>query len=338
MKTEISKNKIIISYIKLKKIEIIAFVGIYLILLLNFYLYEIPFEVIYYSLFLALLYVFFLSFMDYRKYKKKMIMLIETKQMIEINSSHMPDTKKEMEFLYQDIIVSFEKEKNRLIFEKEVKYKDMIDYYTMWAHQIKTPLSALKLMIQAREELDKELILEIFKIEQYVEMVLQYLRMEDMSKDLRIEKYSLDNLVKQAVRKYATLFIYQNVSIEVDLGEEYIVSDEKWFVFILEQLISNGIKYNKKGGKVKIYAHPMLKSHLIIEDTGIGIKEEDIYLVFQRGFTGLNGRFDKRSSGIGLYLCKTICNKLSHRIWIESEVDIGTKVIIDYSMYALIVE
>ena len=187
-------------------------------------------------------------------------------------------------------------------------------------------------MIQSLEEeradlpYVREMKLELFKVEQYVEMVLSYLRMEDMSGDLVFEEYSLDEIVRQAVRKYSRMFILKKIRLDLGPLDHQVLTDEKWLVFVVEQILSNALKYTKEGG-ISIYMTSYRdRPVLAIEDTGIGISAEDLPRVFEKGFTGYNGRADKKSTGIGLYLCKKIMDRLHHNIYIESQEGQGTKV------------
>lgn len=202
----------------------------------------------------------------------------------------------------------------------------MIEYYTIWAHQIKTPIAAMRLLLQSeKSDMNNELLEQLFKIDQYVDMVLQYLRMEDISSDLLIKSYQLDTIVKQAIRKYSSSFIRKKIKLNYEELNCSVITDEKWLLFVIEQILSNALKYTPQG-EISIYMDNELPVTLVIEDTGIGIAEEDLPRIFERGFTGFNGRNDKKSTGIGLYLCKSILNKLSHTITIESEIDKGTRV------------
>lgn len=159
-----------------------------------------------------------------------------------------------------------------------------------------------------------------------MEMALTYLRMEDMSSDLSFEVFSLDSIIRQAVRKYSQMFILKRIGLVYVPVELKVLTDEKWLVFVLEQLLSNALKYTLSG-KISIYLEDTTcQTCLVIEDTGIGICSEDLPRVFEKGFTGYNGRTDKKSTGIGLYLCKSVMDRLRHRIWMESEVGAGTKV------------
>ena len=178
-------------------------------------------------------------------------------------------------------------------------------------------------MYEQRKECEGEL----FKIEQYVEMVLQYLRLNSNINDFVLKEYSLDDMIRQAIHKYAPMFIRKKIALDYVPIETKVVTDEKWMVFVIEQILSNAIKYTAEG-KVSIY---MESKMLIIEDTGIGILQEDLPREFEKGYTGYNGRSDKKSTGIGLYLCKEISKKLSHNLYVTSKIGVGTKVYIDFS-------
>ena len=197
----------------------------------------------------------------------------------------------------------------------------------------------MKLLLQYDEkEENMELLTELFKIEQYVEMVLQYLRLDSLSSDLLIKSYSIENIVKQAVRKYAPLFIRKRIHFSLKEIHCQVLTDEKWLLFVIEQLLSNALKYTPEEGYICIYMDEYSPKTLIIEDNGIGIAPEDLPRIFERGFTGFNGREDKKSTGIGLYLCKRILARLSHEITVESTPGIGTIVKLDLSTLDLMVE
>ncbi|RHR25284.1 sensor histidine kinase [Clostridium sp. AF19-22AC] len=250
------------------------------------------------------------------------------------------------EELYQEKIRQLFQCKTDIETNGRISRQDMLDYYSLWAHQIKTPISAMRLLLQSFEEEEMEeqqtefipsMKMELFKTEQYVEMVMSYLRMEDMSSDLSLNWYETDQIVRQAVRKYSQLFILQRIRLDYRECEGRVLTDEKWMLFVLEQLLSNALKYTNKGS-ISIYMDPLKEGVLIIEDTGIGIQAEDLPRIFEKGFTGYNGRKDKKSTGIGLYLCKSICTKLNHGLTVESEVGKGTKVKLDLYRKPQIVE
>lgn len=202
--------------------------------------------------------------------------------------------------------------------------QDMLEYYTLWVHQIKTPLSAMRLILQSAPGAESEaLAQELFKVERYVEMALGYLRMETMSADLRLETCSAYDIVRQAVKKFAPLFIYQKLTLEFPEFENRVLTDEKWLGFAVEQLLSNALKYTKTG---TITISMDENDVLTIRDTGIGISAEDLPRICERGFTGFNGRQEKTSSGLGLYLTRQILKKLSTPMEITSEPGKGTQV------------
>ena len=202
------------------------------------------------------------------------------------------------------------------------------DFFALWAHQIKTPIAALNLLLQEEKQDAPACRQELFKIENYVELALNYLRFEEMSNDLVLERNSLEQLVRQVVKKYATIFIYNHISIQLGQLDYTVLTDEKWFCFVLEQVLSNALKYTKHGS-VKISAEETKNGlKVFVQDTGIGIKSEDLPRIFEKGFTGYNGRMDKKASGLGLYLCKGVCVKLGHEICVTSKEREGTTVIL----------
>ncbi len=230
----------------------------------------------------------------------------------------------ELESAYEEIIGILNEEMHHIQEETVLCSSERNDYYLMWAHQIKTPIAAMKLLLNDRED-KYPLLEELFKIEQYVEMVLHYLRLESMSSDMVLKEYELYQLVKQAVKKHSILFINSGLSLQLSEFDTLVVTDEKWFSLVLDQVLSNALKYTRSGS-ISIY---MEGTALVIEDTGIGIRQEDLPRVFERGFTGYNGRMDKKSTGIGLYISKQVVDKLAHSIIIKSEEGKGTKVYID---------
>ena len=178
------------------------------------------------------------------------------------------------------------------------------------------------------EEIDRKILQqELFKIERYVEMVLTYIRLDSISSDYVITKISLDEVVKDSVKKYATIFINKKIKLNYVSHETMVISDKKWLSFAFEQILGNSVKYSGTGGEITIET---CENKLVIEDKGIGIKEEDLPRIFEKGFTGFNGRYEKKSSGLGLYLCKKILDKLGHHIEISSKVGEGTRIEITF--------
>ena len=233
---------------------------------------------------------------------------------------------------YQQIIASYERQFQEEQIKMEQKYRDMMEYYTMWTHQIKTPIAAMRLLLQEEDTpLSREMQSELFQTEQYVQMALQYLRMEKMTSDLVFARYDLDALIRQAVRKYAPLFIRRKIILSYEPVHCEVLTDEKWLVFVLEQILSNAIKYSGENHAVTIHINRNEADNtceFVISDQGIGIRKEDLPRIFEKGYTGYNGRADKTSTGIGLYLCREITKKLGHGIMITSEIGKGTDVTI----------
>ena len=225
--------------------------------------------------------------------------------------------------------------KNRAIEERE-KLNDLMDYYTLWAHQIKTPIAASSLLVGEIEDkkVKNQLEQELFKIESYVNIVLQYLRLESFHEDLVLKKENAEDLVKEIVKKYAIFFIQKDLSLSLHDLDRTIITDKKWFVVILEQVLSNSLKYTSQGG-IEIYFQ---EDTLYIKDSGLGIQDADLLRVFERGFSGYNGRLTQQSSGLGLYLSKKIADELGHQISIASQVGQGTTVMIGFSEKKMIFE
>lgn len=294
-----------------------------------YFLYSLPTEPFTYGCVLAISASFIGGLIGFVRYWRRYKILENVQNHVLVTTEELPAAEDGLEEKYQGMLGYLRKEYHRREQAAEKKYQDMLDYYTLWAHQIKTPIAAMGLLLQSEEStLTKPLSMELFKTEQYVEMVLGYLRSDSMSADLLIEQYELDNILRQVMRKYAKMFILKKISLDYKGVECSVLTDEKWLIFVLEQIISNALKYTKKG-TISVYMEAGEVKTLVIADTGIGIRAEDIPRVFEKGFTGNNGREDKRSTGIGLYLSRKILDKLHHAMRIESRVGEGTRVLID---------
>ena len=329
----------LLSYLKKRRGTLLMLCAFVLLFSIVFYLYRLPLEAVLYASGLCGAVGIVLLIIDYIRFRNRARLLRGMLDRIEVSIADLPLPGDAVEAGYQALVSSLFQKNSALRLEAETSREELVDYYTLWAHQIKTPIAAMKLLLQTEEAADhEELLNELFKVEQYVEMVLQYLRMESLSADLLLKRYPLDSIVRQAVRKYAPLFIRKHLRLELDGLEAQVLTDEKWLLFVVEQLLSNAVKYTPAGGTVRVYTDADKPCTLVIEDTGIGIAPEDLPRVFERGFTGYNGRADKRSTGIGLYLCKTILTKLSHTIRIDSRPGGGTKVQVGLDHVALEVE
>lgn len=281
-----------------------------------FALYSMPAEPVLYISALAAVALIIILALNYLAFARRHIELELLKKEILFTDENLPEAKSLIERDYGEIIRILRHEIERLSLQSSAENSEMRDYYTLWVHQIKTPISAMRLLLQTEKTEEKSRLEgELFKIEQYVEMVLQYIRLGSDTTDFVIKPCPLDRLIASALKKYAGLFILKKISLDYTPFEKSVITDEKWFVFVLEQLISNALKYTKKG-KISIYLD---ENTLVIEDEGIGIAPEDLPRVFEKGFTGINGRGDEKSSGIGLFLSKKIMNRLAHGLELESE-------------------
>jgi signal transduction histidine kinase len=225
--------------------------------------------------------------------------------------------------LLQDLSLAYDGLKAQLFTARS----DSLEYYTLWVHQIKTPIAALRLVIANMDGEAAGIIRqELFKIEQYADLALRYIKLSDISSDLVIEACGINDIVRESVKKYGVMFVYKKLSVDISpLGNE-VMSDKRWLCFILEQILSNALKYTNAGG-IRIY---MEGAALTIEDSGIGIRPEDLPRIFAKGYTGYNGRIDNRASGIGLYLAKKAADALGISIRVTSKVGEGTRVTLGF--------
>lgn len=322
--------KLVLSYIKEKRkiIFVLLFCGI--VIKLIAFLYGAKPTDTNYALFLCVISVGLIGLADFVKYVGKYKKLEYLKRQLSYEMGEFPEPEGLLEQTYQEMIKELHRSRKELVSSMDISAKEAEEYYMLWAHQIKTPISVMNLLLQSGEADPKILSVELFKIEQYVEMVLHYLREKQMSQDMVLNRYSLSEIIKTAIKKYSKLFILQKIKLNFELMEMTVLTDEKWLLFAVEQIISNALKYTNEGS-VSIYMDKNNENLLVIEDTGIGISAEDLPRVVERGFTGYNGRSNQKSTGLGLYLTKEVLNKLGHRLQLESTVGKGTKVLIDFS-------
>lgn len=292
-----------------------------------FFLSGIPLNAIGYGFLLCLFLGSIVFCADFVSYAGRHQLLLRQQKQIGLGTGHLPNPSNLIEEDYQLLLRTLWQEKSGLISENDRLQKDHLDYFTMWAHQIKTPIAASRLILQS-EDLPayRELSGELFKIEQYVSMALSYLRLNSDTTDYVIGRCNLNDIVKQALRRYAGFFIRQKIRLDFQETDCFVLTDEKWLLFVIEQLLSNALKYTPSG-TITIQILPDSQS-LIIQDTGIGIREEDLPRIFDKGYTGYNGRTYQKATGLGLYLCRRILTGLSHTIAIQSSPGKGTAVTI----------
>lgn len=322
--------KLVLPYIKEKRKTIFVLIFCAIVIKLIAFLYGAKTVDTNYALFICFVGVGLIACADFVKYVGKYRKLEYLKRKLAYEMGEFPEPEGLLEQMYQEMISKLHRSQKELVSSMDISAKEAEEYYMLWAHQIKTPISAMNLLLQSGEVEPKILSAELFKIEQYVEMVLHYLREKQMSQDMLLNRYSLSEIIKTVIKKYSRLFILQKIKLNFEPMEATVLTDEKWLLFALEQIISNALKYTNEGS-VSIYMDKENENLLIIEDTGIGISAEDLPRVVERGFTGYNGRSNQKSTGLGLYLTKEVLNKLGHRLQLESQVGKGTKVMIDFS-------
>lgn len=249
----------------------------------------------------------------------------------------LPAPGSEIEAQYQKLLRLLREEQLSADVRRREKYAAMTDYYTLWAHQIKTPIAAMRLVLQGMNAPEAaELRGELRRVEQYAEMVLYYIRVDSESSDYLIRRRKLDDILRRELREASSQFIRGRIALEYVGTDCTVLTDEKWLGFVVGQILSNALKYTPPGGRIAIYMEQ--GDVLCIRDSGIGIPPEDLPRVTESGFTGENGRSDARATGLGLYLCRRILERLGHGIQIESRRGEGTLVRIDLRSSGLEVE
>uniref|UniRef100_UPI004026870B sensor histidine kinase n=1 Tax=Agathobacter rectalis TaxID=39491 RepID=UPI004026870B len=264
--------------------------------------------------------------------------------------AQLPEATDDVEILYQRLLENQSIARSESESSAAIRQSQMRDYYSMWVHQIKTPISAMKLLLEVEREELGQLICddeqsqyllsdnmdsfedELFRIEEYVSMALQYQRVSSTENDFVLEKVSVDGVIRDTIKKYAKIMIRRHIGINYSGTGQEVYTDGKWLAFMLEQILSNAIKYTPQGFVTIETAEEKDRFFITIKDTGIGIKAEDLPRVFEKGYTGYNGHADKKATGIGLYLCRQMADKLGHTIRMESEIGKGTKVWIGFDL------
>lgn len=321
-------------YLKQKRKRVVldlVFAGIFV---LCFYLTGAELLLLWYPASLCLFFECLFGIFDFLKFQEKHERLLMLCLYPKEAAEFLPDTNDVIEEDYKNLVRAFADIYRTERKANEKKTESAMEYMTLWTHQIKTPITAMQLLLQEPDETmisdrkRRELLDQLFEIEQYVDMVLQYTRLDTMTSDFLFQEYRLFDLVKQAVKYFARTFISKKLSLDMKETDTVVVTDGKWLLFVIKQLLSNALKYTDCG-VISVFMHPDHAQTLVIKDTGIGIAAEDLPRIYERGFTGENGRMQKKSTGIGLYLSKTILGRLGHKIVIISEAGRGTRVELD---------
>ena len=327
--------KTVFAWLKYRLWQIVLFSGLILIFSTVVWLSGAGGVLAGYTALLSTALALFLALPDLRRFALRHRQLSDALKSIRVSDEQLPPPENLIEEDYRQLIRALGEEKQRQASAMDLRMSDMQDYFTLWAHQIKTPIAAMRLILQTKPENSAmEIEGELFRVEQYVEMVLNYLRLDSDSTDFVFRTCALDDIIRQCVRKYAKQFIRKRIRLEYEGTALQVLTDEKWLCFVIEQILSNALKYTS-AGSIRIFTQG---ETLVIADTGMGIAPEDLPRVFEKGYTGYNGRTDKKATGIGLYLCKRILNRLGHEISISAQVGKGTRVSIDLSREETVLE
>jgi signal transduction histidine kinase len=291
-------------------------------------------NVLYINLVSAAFFILYLTarYLYYKSYFKALndIVRNESDEII----SRLPKSKSYEQILFHEVLTVLYNEQSSKIQRLHEQKKEYEEFITSWVHQVKTPIAVSRLLIENNSSSQNKDTLysieeELDKIENYIEQALYYSKIDDFSKDYLINEVELNKLVKESVKKQAKTFINKKINIEIENADLMVATDKKWLLFILDQVLTNSLKYTSIGGEIKIYGLIEARAQkLIIEDNGIGIKPEDLDRVFDKGFTGYNGRENYKATGIGLYLSKKLARRLGHDMYVESKYSEYTKIII----------
>ena len=326
------------TWLRQRRRTALIFVLFSVIFAVSFALYRLPLKVVLYPALLCALTGAAAAALDYRRMRRRHEQLQHIGRLSAELIDGLPAPETIADEDHQRIIRMLCDEHRAMEARMTGRFDDMVNYYTVWAHQIKTPIAAMRLQLQNEDSpLSRALSSELLRIEQYVEMVLAFLRLDSNSSDYVFKMHELDPLLRQSIRRFSSEFINRKLILSYtppsdESGTLKMITDDKWFCFVIEQLLSNALKYTRAGTISIFFSQPKV---LCLKDTGIGIAPQDLPRIFEKGYTGCNGRTDKKASGLGLYLCKRICKNLGIGISITSEVDNGTCVYLSLDQYPL---
>ena len=321
-----------LDYLKEKSIFLSVNLMFFIMISIVMYFSNISFVIIFLVFFIwffPLSTYILIEYMKYRKYFSNINNILESLD----KKYFLPEVLQEPNFMVGENINDILKELSRDMHEQVKHYRNIQEeyreYIEMWVHEIKTPIASSKLLIENNtNEVTRKIDTQMDRIENYVEQVLYYSRSDEVGKDYIIKKVGLSKLVKDVIKRNQRDFISKRISLQLGVLDEIIYSDTKWVEFILNQIIGNAIKYSKgKDDKIEIYSKKISSAVILtIKDHGVGIIERDLNRVFEKGFTGENGRKFGKSTGIGLYLCKKLTDKLGLGLQVQSEENVGTEI------------
>lgn len=299
----------------------------------SFALYRLPLMAVLYPVLLCAAAGAALLFTDFFRKRRKYRALSRLAALPYSEIGGLPRPESVSETGYQAVIRALTADAARREAQATQRFRETVDYYTVWAHQIKTPITGMNLALEGEDTpLSRRLRAGLLQIRQYVDMVLTYLRLDAESTDYVFREQALADIVDGALAPFAPEFIDRRLALDYTPSELTVVTDGKWLSFVIEQLLSNALKYTKEGGIRISTEEPRT---LCVSDTGIGIDPADLPRVFEKGYTGAGGHRDSRSSGIGLYLVKRVCDELGIGIAITSSPGAGTTVRLKFEQYDL---
>mgnify|MGYP004609831235 FL=1 len=320
--------KLFLNYLRQYRAVLIFFILSGAVFSVSFVFYRLPVEAVLYPFALCALFgaaALIFGFFRKRKRLSRLCAVTAAKEPVAETVRSLPPSADSEQEALRGIIVKLCEEKAAAAADSKRQLGDMIDYYTLWVHQIKTPIAAMRLRLQSQDNADSRALLrELSRVERYVEMVLCYLRLSSETTDYVFRECDMDKIIRSAVKKFSGEFISRGIKMRCEPAGMRVLTDEKWLGFVIEQLLSNALKYTNEG-EISVYFEPDRRA-LCVKDTGIGIAAEDLPRIFEKGYTGLNGRGDLRASGIGLYLSRKICRNLNHSLRAESVLGEGTEI------------
>ena len=321
-----------VRYVRSRLAAIALALACALLFAVSFALYRLPLAAVLYPAGLCLALGLIAMAADFARVRRAHLRL----RMLDILEAELPEARDVEAEDYRQLALLLRRRQREARTRAEADMSDMVAYYTLWAHQIKTPIAAMRLQLQGEDSpRARALLADLGRVERYVEMVLTYLRLEGGGSDYVIREYDLDSILRPVFRQFAGEFIGRRLRLDYAPVNLRVLTDEKWLAFVVGQVLSNALKYTPEGA-ISVYLEP--PAVLYVRDTGIGIAPEDLPRVFERSYTGLAGRADRRASGLGLYLCKRVCDNLRHGISIESAPGAGTTVRIDFARRELPVD
>lgn len=315
--------RFLLNFLYYRRRVIIVILTVAAVFSLFMLIYGIPLPALLYSVAICAAVTFFAAVFDFIRFRAKFKRLRLLEKEILLTTDNLPACDSEVEEQYQELIKGLFTAKADLQTKADKRYENASEYFTLWVHQIKTPISAMDLLLQNESsEEAAELAGDLQRIEQYAEMALLFVQLDNDNEDFVFREQPLDPIIRKAVRRFSPQFIRKRLSLVYEPVDVNVLTDERWLSFVIGQVISNSLKYTR-GGEVKIVLEEPGKPVLLIRDSGIGIAPEDLPRIFERGFSGANGRTGTRSTGVGLYLCRRVCTRLGVGISASSDCETG---------------